>query len=153
QGLRLAQTLQDPALLSAAHHWLGFLLCAVGELTSARARLEQGLTFYNSLQDRSVALRVGVEDAEVSCLNWLDRVLWALGYPEQALQRSKAGLPLAAQLSHPYSLAFTLHCAARLHHFRREVQVAKERAEAEIALSSEQGFPYWLSWGTIWRGW
>src|SRR5439155_10252180 len=62
-------------------------------------------------------------------------------------------LTLAEQLAQPYSLAFTLGMAARLHHFRREVQVAKELAEAEIALCTEQGFPFWLAAGTMYRGW
>src|SRR5229473_126403 len=43
--------------------------------------------------------------------------------------------------------------AAVLHQLRREGQAAQERAEAMITLSSEQGFPYWLAWGTILRGW
>ena len=81
------------------------------------------------------------------------RLLWALGYPEQALQRSTEALTLAEQLAHPYSLAFTLGCTARLHYFRQEVQVAKELAEAEIALCTEQGFPFWLAAGTMYRGW
>ena len=79
QCLRLAQTMQDPACLSQAHHMLGCFLCAVGELSAARAHLEQGLTFYNSLPHHAVALRLGVEDSEVSCLNWVGRCLWALG--------------------------------------------------------------------------
>ena len=56
-------------------------------------------------------------------------------------------------MSHPFSLAFALSFAARLHQFRREGQAAQERAEAVITLSTEQGFPYWLAWGTILRGW
>ena len=46
-----------------------------------------------------------------------------------------------------------MHFAALLHQFRREGQAAQERAEAVIALSTEQGFPFWLAWGTIVRGW
>jgi predicted ATPase len=40
-----------------------------------------------------------------------------------------------------------------LHQFRREGHAAQERAEATIALSNEQGFPFYLVWGTIPRGW
>ena len=52
-------------------------------------------------------------------------------------------------------LVWLLPCAvaAMLHQFRREGQAAQEQAEAVIALSTEQGFPYWLAWGTILRGW
>ena len=80
-------------------------------------------------------------------------VLWMLGYPDQALKRSQEALTLAQELSHPFSLALALACAAMLHQFRREVQTAQERAEAVITLSTEQGFPFWLAMGTILQGW
>ena len=60
---------------------------------------------------------------------------------------------MAQELSHPFSLAWTFHYAARLHQFRRERQAAQERAEAMMALSSDQGFPEFLACGTILRGW
>jgi predicted ATPase len=40
-----------------------------------------------------------------------------------------------------------------LHQFRREEHLAHEAAEATIALCREQGFPYYLAWGTIMQGW
>ena len=39
------------------------------------------------------------------------------------------------------------------HQFRREVRAAQERAEAAISLATEQGFPYWMAFGSILRGW
>ena len=60
---------------------------------------------------------------------------------------------MAQELTHPFSLAFALTMAAVVHQFRREVQAVQERAEALIALSTEQGFPQWLAYGTILRGW
>jgi adenylate cyclase len=44
-------------------------------------------------------------------------------------------------------------CPAKLHQLRREGQLARERAEAVMTLSTEQGFPYWLGLGTEVRGW
>jgi predicted ATPase len=45
-----------------------------------------------------------------------------------------------------------LYTAAVLHHSRREWHLLKERAEAEAALSTEQGLPLWLAWGLIFGG-
>ncbi len=87
------------------------------------------------------------------CLSQAAWTLWMLGHPDQALQRNHAALTLAQELSHPHSLAFALGFAAKLHQFRREAQAAQERAEAAITLSTKQGLPYWLAWGTILRGW
>jgi predicted ATPase len=79
--------------------------------------------------------------------------LWSLGYPDQALRRSREALTLAQELSQPFSLAFVLSQAAHLHHLRREEQATQERAEAGIALAREQGFSRWEAWGTILGGW
>ena len=59
---------------------------------------------------------------------------------------------MAEELSHPYSLAYTLMYAAWLHSLRREEQGARERAEAMITLSTEQGFTLFLALGTTLRG-
>jgi len=45
-----------------------------------------------------------------------------------------------------------LYTVAVLHHSRREWDLLKERAEAEAALSTEQGLPLWLAWGLIFGG-
>jgi predicted ATPase len=80
-------------------------------------------------------------------------VLWLLGYPEQALQREHEALTLAQELAHPHSLASALLAGGWLHKFRREGQAAQARAEASIALSTEQGFAEVWAVGTIQRGW
>jgi predicted ATPase len=79
--------------------------------------------------------------------------LWLLGYPDQALERSREALTLGQELSHPYSLAYALQSAMRLHRFRREVQAAREQAEALVTLSNKQGFAQWLAGGTMMCGW
>lgn len=43
--------------------------------------------------------------------------------------------------------------AAFHHQFRREGQLARERAEAVMTLSTEQGFPLYLAGGTVVWGW
>jgi predicted ATPase len=76
-----------------------------------------------------------------------------LGYPDQALQKSRAAVTLAQRLSHPYSLAYALTFGAVLHCFCRDEVQTQERAAATVALSSEHGFPLWLAMGTILESW
>ena len=80
-------------------------------------------------------------------------VLWCLGYPEQALQKSREALCLAHKLGHPFSTGWVLICAAWLHQLRQEPQEAQGQAEAAITLSTDQGFPLWLAHGTVQGGW
>jgi predicted ATPase len=79
--------------------------------------------------------------------------LWHLGYPDQALKTSYEALTLARELTHPFSLAAALAATGMIHQLRREEQAAKEQATALIVLGTEQGIPFFLAWGMIWRGW
>ncbi len=60
---------------------------------------------------------------------------------------------MARELSHPHSLAYAHFAAAMLHQLRREKRLAREQAEAAMALSIQRGFPFYLALGTILRGW
>ena len=151
QLLTLAQSEQDQALLLRAHLSLGTTLFMLGEFIPAREHLEQSLVLYNSQKHRFSASFLS-SDMGVDCLSFAAWVLWFLGYPDQALQRSREALALAQELARPFPLAFALNGAAQLHLLRRETEVAKERAEAMIALSNKQGFPFWLALGTVYRG-
>jgi predicted ATPase len=46
-----------------------------------------------------------------------------------------------------------LSCAAQFHQFCREVPAVQEHAEATIRVAKEQGFPHWITQGSILRGW
>jgi predicted ATPase len=46
-----------------------------------------------------------------------------------------------------------LDFAAWLHHYRREGRLTQEQAEADMALATEQHIAFFLSHGTILRGW
>jgi predicted ATPase len=129
--------------------WPDFLQ---GAFTSARDHIERGIALYDRQHYHRHAMLFGV-DLGVSLLAWLPHALWHLGYPQQALQRSHTALTLAQELAHPYSLAFALAYTAMLHQFRREVPMARERAEAAMALCTEHGFAYYLAWAMILRGW
>jgi predicted ATPase len=152
QLLRLIQGTQDPMLRLAAHGALGTTLFWLGELTLALEHLEESIALYDLRQDRSLAALYG-HDPGVMHRSYTSYVLWWLGYPSQALQRSDKMRMLAQELAHPLSVAYALGTASSLHQLRREAQATQERAEAAMALSREYGFPYWLGIGTIRRGW
>jgi predicted ATPase len=152
QLFSLAQRVQDPALLLEAHRVLGLTIYWLGEMAPARAHLEQGTALYDPQQHRSHAFVYG-QDPGVACRCLAAWPIWVLGYPDQALQSIHEALTLAQELAHPFSLVYALNMAVLVHHFRREVQAVQERAEALIGLSTEQGFPMWLAYGTIMRGW
>ena len=151
--LRLALPQHDPALLLMAHYGSGSPLAYLGELSQAREHWEEGLVLYNPQQHHALAFRYGL-DPGVACHALGARsTLWPLGYPEQALRSSQEALTLAGEVAHPFSLALALIFAALVHQLRREEQLAQERAEAVIALATEQGFAQLLAQGTVLWGW
>jgi predicted ATPase len=150
QLLILAQRQHDSALILQGNRALGDTLHRLGEFVAARTYLEQGIELYDRQQHHSHALRYG-QDPGMGCLGFAAIVLWMLGYPEQALQRSHQALTVAQDVSHPFSLTFALSLAGRLHTLRREWRVAQEQAETMIALSTEQGNAFHLAAGTTMR--
>jgi predicted ATPase len=123
-----------------------------GKPAAARAHLEHGIVLYDAQHRHGPAFSGGM-DRGVTCRSYAAWALWLLGYPEQALTKIHGALTLAWELSHAFSLAFALSYASLLHVWRREVQFARERADAVITLSNEHGFIYHLSLGMIRRGW
>jgi predicted ATPase len=152
QCLELAARAQGHTALVQAHYTLGATLFWLGELTAARTHLQEGIALYDSQTRRSPASRA-VQDPGVACRSYAAWVLWFLGHPDQALERSREAVNLAQELGHPFSLAFALAFAAMLHQFRRDAQATRQRAEAATALCREQGFAFYLAMGTILKGW
>jgi predicted ATPase len=150
--LRLAQHADDPALAVVAHYALGNTWYFFGALAAARTYLEEGIARYTPDQRRAPVVRMG-HDPGVASRAYAALTLWLLGYPEQALARLHDALILAEALSHPFSLAYAQCWAALVYQLCRDAPAVHEQAEAAVALSTEQGFTVWASWGTSLRGW
>jgi class 3 adenylate cyclase/predicted ATPase len=153
QLLSMAERMQDSAMLLEARRTLGSTLLWQGEFSLAHIHLAQAVTLYDQGQHDSLKSLYGGADPGIVCLCELSRVLWFLGYPEQALLKSQSALTLARHQAEPFDLGFALIFAAGLHQFRREGPITQEHAEAGIALAREHGFTALLSAGTIRRGW
>jgi predicted ATPase len=148
----LAPQLHAPVFLLESHLMLGSTLFFLGELASGHEHLEQGIALYNPRQGHTRAFSRAT-DPGVDCLCRSAWMLCLLGYPDQALTRSREALALAEKLSHAHSLAFASFYASVLHQFRRETQAVLEQAAVTIALSQEGGFGQWLAGGIVSRDW
>jgi predicted ATPase len=152
QLLSLANVQGDPVLFVYAHGPLGQTLCMQGEPLLAREHLQQVVSCYEPQRQSALAFHIGY-DPGVYARAMEGWVLWLLGYPEQALQRSYDALQLAREQAHPFTLSITLATVALLQHMRREGDVALEHVQASMALATEHGFPYLLAVGNVLQGW
>jgi len=148
----LAQDIQDPSYLLCAHFALGGALFLLGDFATASEQLKQSIVLYNLPKHHTNTFLFGF-DIGVFSLCFSPHALWHLGYPDQAGAMSFKTLAQARELSHPFSLTVALAYTAMFRQFCREHHTAHERADELIALCTEQGFPYYLAWGTIIRGW
>ena len=125
-----------------------------GEMVTARAHMEQALDLYDRTKPDLVSALSGTGiEFGLSAYFFSAHALWYLGYPEQAVTRMREAWQLAQQLARPASVANVLDFDAWLHVHRREPEVVRQRAEADIALSKEQGLSFFVAHGTIFRGW
>src|SRR5262249_50339876 len=124
QLLQVAERAHDATLLPEAHHVMGMAAFVFGELTSARAHLEHGIALYDPPRQSSLSFLYPY-DSGADCRGLESGILWYLGYPDQALQRSQEALALAYELPSRLTLAVALRHAMRLHHFRGELPLTQ----------------------------
>jgi predicted ATPase/DNA-binding SARP family transcriptional activator len=151
QLLELAEQAEDPLLVAVARWQRGVESLYLGEFAEARAHLEKVIAFYRPQEHHSLAFRYGL-DPGVMSLSAISWALWALGYPEQALRRSREALALARELSHPPSLTLAYVYACTTHGFCRDWPTVQLSAEKCMQLSTDHGLQYWSTGGLLCRG-
>jgi class 3 adenylate cyclase/predicted ATPase len=152
QLLRLGESVQEPLLLIEACHALGATYLVKGEPSHARQYFERGMTLYNPQQHHSLIARYGY-DSGVANSSYLPWALWFLGYPDQALAKSREAVALARELSHPFTLALALSFITRTALFCRDEQMVQELGGVTVALCAQEGFTFYLGMGTMLQGW
>jgi len=149
QLYRLVQHAPAPLPRFDAYVSLGTTLLGLGEYADSWLHLDQGISLIDQMtQEGSRGVPHGV-----TCLAYAANTLWCLGFPEQALRRSREALALAQRLDRPQSVAVAHQWAAFLHYRRRDVPAVQAQAEALLALARAHEFPLWRGFGTCWRGW
>ncbi|UWU75466.1 AAA family ATPase [Bradyrhizobium huanghuaihaiense] len=150
--LRRAQEQNDVAAETIGNRIVGTAELLRGELAAARDHLERTLALYDPSAHRSLAF-LFAQDPRVAGLSVLSWGLFALGYPEQAQARSEQALTDAKELSHRNTLGYALLYGCILSQLRHDIDEARDRANALIALAAEQDSPHFLGAGIIIRGW
>jgi predicted ATPase len=131
----------------------GNTLYYLGEMTPAREHLDQAVALSGPGRGRALAIQAGQEDPAVTPFLRLAWVLWAQGFPDQAVERCLGALELARESSHSATMTAALVYLARVFQFRCEPNRVREHAEAALALASERGFAQRLAAAQILLGW
>ncbi len=136
--------------LLLAHYTQGNPLFCMGEFRAARAALETAVALGQHTAPGRLSADFG-EDYQVSALGFLSWTLWFLGEEEQAWARSRESLALARQSNHPYSLAFALTFAIKLHWYAGK-RPDDTLTDELLALGQRKGFAFWEATGMLLHG-
>jgi predicted ATPase len=150
--LELARQRHEPTWLVEAHYARGITDAWRGDFQDARHHLELARNAYRPERHGAHLALYGQDPGPICLCRW-SGVLWALGYPEQALARMEDALSLIGQLAHPHSSAYVLTWSAWLRIFRREVAEAGARIDRALAFATEHGYPFWVAMVIEQEGW
>jgi len=146
--LALAERSQNPSMLMAAYAALAETLSTLGEFGAARDLGAKGIAL-DFVPTTFSFSEIG--EPRTMLLAQSSRDLFILGYPDQALARSRDAL-LAAHQSGPHAVAFTLNVDAEVHLYLGDERTARESAEALASLASDRGFLLWSAQAEYLRG-
>jgi class 3 adenylate cyclase/predicted ATPase len=150
--LRLSRERNDSAGLVLGHMSSGRDLMLVGNFASSRFHLERVRALYDPLAHRSLGHEAGIHP-HVNAEAYMGIVLFCLGFPDQASEKSSGAIAEARTLAHPPSLALSLGIGTIMLSLAGDKVALEERAGQLVAVASEQGFPIWRGHGTMHQGW
>src|SRR5271163_2543301 len=148
-----AERTGDAELLLQAHHSSWSTRIWNGEFASASEHVRSGLALYDPERHRHHALMYGGHDPGV-CGNGQGAVaLWALGWPDRAVQSAREGIVLGETLDHMSSLLHSLWFATSVYFLRRQAADVLACSARLLALGSEHGLKLYEAIGGVFHGW
>ena len=150
--LRLSDRRNDSGGLVLGHMSTGRNPTFIGRFTSSRSHLEEALAVYDPISHRLLDQLAGVHP-QVAAQAQLGIALFCLGFPDQALARCNAAIAEAQRLAHPPSLAVSLGLSMRVFSLFGEDAALEGPLDQLVAVTTEQGFPFWRAQGSIYRRW
>jgi class 3 adenylate cyclase len=148
-----AERTGDAELLLQAHHSSWSTRIWNGEFASASEHVRAGLALYDPERHRHHALMYGGHDPGV-CGNGQGAVaLWAMGWPDRAVQSARESIVLGETLDHLPSLLHSLWFATSVYFLRRQAADALACSARLLALSREHGLKLYEAIGGVFHGW
>jgi predicted ATPase len=148
--LRLAETTGDAPMRVQARWSLGLCFQYLGEFKSSREHFEASLALYDP--QRHAVHNVFLYGAVTNRAH-LGRVLWYLGYADQAQAMTREALAIAEQMKHPVGICQTLATTIALEAFQGNDERVVELTERMLSQADEHGLPHYRAMGEIMMGW
>jgi predicted ATPase/DNA-binding winged helix-turn-helix (wHTH) protein len=154
EALKFAERLRDVAADSAetsatlvGHRIIGLTLLYLGEITEARRHTEFFLRGYVRPRDRSHIIRFQFDQRVVGriMLAW---ILWAQGFPDQAMREADGVIEEASSVGHAMSLALALaQAGCTLSLLSGDLAAMERFTSLLLKHSTEHALDLWHDWG------
>lgn len=131
---------------------LGLVSHYMGNFQEARQYLEQSIALYDSLGGSGFNSIVGF-DQKILCQTALSFVLWALGYPDQAMAEVRAIVDSSRERNSLTNFSLAAIFQAGLHHFQGEHELVRQIAREAVDISRRYGGIQGEALGTLFRCW
>jgi predicted ATPase len=151
QILSLAERYDDASARVEGHLVLGANLALLNRLQPGMEHLEKGIAAYDPERHGPGRFQLG-NNPGVACFTTSALVLWMLGFPDRARDRADDAIGLSRRLNHPSSMAYAQFHAGLIHLWKRDDELAHERAQAVLDIAEEHEFPIWRAVGSCLRG-
>ena len=147
----LGQRINDRASQMLGYWMLGCMASWQGHFSTARTVLESAIALYDEHEQKSRTLALQI-DPGVNALGHLTWVLWALGYPDRAIETSDRAVRTARRLEQPFALSMALFFACETRACCGYFAPASELLDELIAVTRENGLNYLGSCARVLKG-
>jgi class 3 adenylate cyclase/predicted ATPase len=149
--VELGERGRESSIEMFGHVVFAFPLLHQGRFNAALEHFDRAISLYDPSRARALAVTYG-HDFGVLAHGYSALAIWALGYPDQALERNRRSEEYARAGGHLHSLAWMLGATLIVHHMRREVDRVREVVEDLVVLAERHAFALWRGAGKIVRG-
>ncbi|MDQ1512615.1 MAG: hypothetical protein QOC59_457 [Microbacteriaceae bacterium] len=150
QILHLAEQRDDAGMRVEGHLVVGTSIFGT-DLRAGLDHLDRAIAEYDPDQFRSGRFRLG-NDPGIPCYTTSALILWMLGFPDQARERSVKALALAERLDHPFSSAYAAFHTGLLDLWSREPGAAEQRAGDALHVADTYDLEIWRALALCLRG-
>jgi predicted ATPase len=141
----------EPAFVMAAKHIDGVTCEFMGDVQRSTELLERARELHGPARHGEYSAMFGMDPGMIARA-MSARPLWAIGYPDRAMARSRETIALSQSQRQPVTLVFALIIAQGIHLYRGEAQEAITLGDQIVAMCHEYEFAQELQWGLAFQG-
>jgi predicted ATPase len=135
----------------AAHHIGGVVREFIGDMVESNRMLERCRELHKPSEHLAYAAMYGQDPGTIGRA-MSSRPLWALGYPDKAIERARETLAIARSQGHPTMVAFALVVIQGIHLYRGEAAEALSVGDEIQGLCREYELPQEAEWSRGFQG-